>query len=104
MMRKKYEMFSNAEDRLRVMKVVLFGGGGGVTDGGVGGGDGTGGGVGGGDGSGGVDGGSQLHLGSPSALANTDIQVDEATCIFSANDVSRFQAPASQCLSIFLFV
>ena len=43
MMRKKYEMFSNAEDRLRVMKVVLFGGG-----------DGTGGGVGGG----GVDGGS----------------------------------------------
>ena len=50
MMRKKYEMFSNAEDRLRVMKVVLFGGGGGggVTDGGVGGGDGTSGGVGGG--------------------------------------------------------
>ena len=51
MMRKKYEMFSNAEDRLRFMKVVLFGGG-------VGGGDGTGGGVGGGDGGGGVDGGS----------------------------------------------
>ena len=94
MMRKKYEMFSNAEYRLRVMKVVLFGGGGGVTDGGVGGADGTG---------GGVDGGSKWHLGSPSALANTDIQVDEATCIFSANDVSRFQAPASQCLSIFLF-
>ena len=65
---------------------------------------GGGGGVGGGDGGGGVDGGSQWHLGSPSALANTDIQVDEATCIFSANDVSRFQAPASQCLSIFLFV
>ena len=56
MMRKKYEMFSNAEDRLRVMKVVLFGGGGGVTNRGVGGGDGTGGGV--GDGGGGVDGGS----------------------------------------------
>ena len=51
MMRKKYEMFSNAEDRLRVMKGVLFGGG-------VGGGDGTGGGVGVGDGGGGVDGGS----------------------------------------------
>ena len=53
MMRKKYEMFSNAEDRLRVMKVVLFGGGGGVTDGGVGGGGG-----GGGVDGGGVDGGS----------------------------------------------